>query len=158
MKCSNESCSATAYCRSMCKSCYHKAYRRGELLDAPYAAKTKKWTAESLLKECENNGSCMNWTGCPASSYPETRHGGSVYKVHRLMYELHTGDPVGGRQIHHTCANSRCINPHHLEAASQADNVLEMLARRDYEARITALEAKVKQLEAQLDTHRVAVR
>ena len=74
--------------------------------------------------------------------------------AHRLSFFLATGAEIGKQVVHHKCANSRCINPDHLERASQADNTLEMLARRDYEARIRALEARVEELEAQLDTHR----
>lgn len=158
MICSSESCSAAAYSRGMCKSCYLKAYRRGGLAEAPYKPKFRSWTVAEVLAECKTEGACLLWTGSPAAKYPELNHNGVTMKVHRFVYQHHTGDTAVGRQIHHTCANSRCANPEHLQSASQADNVLEMLARRDYEARIAALEAKVAQLEAELDTHRAVTR
>lgn len=77
--------------------------------------------------------------------------------VHRLAYHLATDEELGDAVIHHTCANRGCINPEHLVRASAAENILEMLARRDYEAKIIALEARVKQLEAELDLERSGV-
>lgn len=84
--------------------------------------------------------------------YGVAQHGGKLVRAHRLSYQLSTGADIEGRVIHHTCANRACINPAHLQAASQSDNLLEMQARKDYESRIAALEARVEELEAQLDT------
>lgn len=70
--------------------------------------------------------------------------------AYRLVYEDKKGPLPHGVHVHHICADTRCVNPDHLQSADQADNNLEMLGRRSYEARISALEARVKELEAQL--------
>jgi hypothetical protein len=64
---------------------------------------------------------------------------------------LHTGENIEGAHIHHICANARCINPEHLQRASAAENTLEMMARRDYEAEIARLQLRIIELEAKLE-------
>lgn len=41
---------------------------------------------------------------------------------------------------HHTCGDSRCVNPDHLQPVTHRDNTAEMLARHSYLARIAELE------------------
>lgn len=60
--------------------------------------------------------------------------------VHRLSLEAKLGRPLGRMVAHHKCANPPCVNPDHLELATHAENVGEMLARRSYKARIEELE------------------
>jgi hypothetical protein len=105
-----------------------------------------KWTLEKLLSKAEFDGYCLNWR----SKYGRVTYLGSIWGVHTLAYHLATGEDTTGRQIHHKCANAWCIKPDHLEPASNAQNTLEMFARKDYEVRISALEARVNELEAQL--------
>lgn len=111
---------------------------------------------DDMLVKSEAQGDCLLWTG----SLDKAGYGRMGFRkarnvlVHRVAYVLATGEEIAGAQIHHTCANRRCFRPEHLQRASKADNVLEMLARRDYEARISALEAKVRELETDLDSQR----
>jgi hypothetical protein len=109
-----------------------------------------RWTLESLLKQTTPSGDCLEWK----RKYGSVSFYGSVIGAHHAAYRLATGEDTAGRQVHHKCANAKCINPAHLELASNAANTLEMFARKDYEARITALEARVNHLEQQLDTYR----
>ena len=71
---------------------------------------------------------------------------GKMKKAHRVSYSIYKGDINDGLVIHHTCANSSCINPKHLVAVSQIDNVAEMRERQWYLKRIKELEHKVKEL------------
>ena len=59
--------------------------------------------------------------------------------IHRLTYEYATGIKPTGMTVHHTCANTQCCNPDHLQLASHRENMAEMHARRTYEAQIAEL-------------------
>lgn len=106
--------------------------------------KGRPWTLDRILATAVRDGECWNWK----RKYGTVSHEGKVLGVHVLAYRLSTGDFTPGRPIHHKCANALCVNPAHLEAASDVDNTLEMFARRDYEAQIAALKARVEELEA----------
>jgi hypothetical protein len=55
--------------------------------------------------------------------------------AHRHYYELHKGPIPEGYQIDHLCRNHSCVNPEHLEAVTQAENM-----RRGANTRLTHLQ------------------
>lgn len=120
---------------------------------------------EDILSNTEKVGDCLLWNGyvTPEGYGRMNFKGKTTALTHRATYELATGEEMAGVVIHHKCGQSRCINPDHLQRASAAENSLEMLARRDYEAEIAALKARtadleerVAYLEALLDNEQVA--
>lgn len=115
-----------------------------------------QWDHHKVLAEAVPHGECRLFRPHLTNNYPVVRVGDRNYLAHRLVYEGVYGDLPKGSHVHHKCANRYCVNPDHLQRASAAENTLEMIARRDYEAQIHALEARVKQLEAELDIARGA--
>lgn len=55
--------------------------------------------------------------------------------AHRYMYEQHKGPIPQGYQIDHLCRSHSCVNPEHLEAVTQAENV-----RRGANTKLTHLQ------------------
>lgn len=158
MKCSFDKCEYKHYARGLCMG-HWKQLRSGVEL-APLRVRRGKapYTLPELLSWTEQQGDCLVWKRADnGQGYGVVHHCGKGWMAHRLSYHLATGEELGRQVVHHTCANSMCVNPEHLQLAHQADNNLEMLSRKSLEARIAFLEERVKQLEAELDTHREEV-
>lgn len=66
---------------------------------------------------------CWNWLGhVMPNGYGQFRWpGGSL--AHRYAYTLWIGPIPDGMVIDHLCRNRKCVNPSHLRAISQGDNI-----------------------------------
>jgi hypothetical protein len=73
---------------------------------------------------------CWNWTAdIDKDGYGRVR-GSHVWALsHRRVYELFIGPIPDGLHILHSCDNRRCVNPCHLHAGTNADNMAEKVAR-----------------------------
>lgn len=157
MTCIFDGCDKKVHSRNMCSTHVWKARQSGSIDEyPPMRLKETVWTVEKLLEECETSGDCKVSPRHPSQRYPKVYHRGRPRLAHRLMYELYNEEKIEpfketGIVIHHTCSNRRCINPEHLQRAMAAENTLEMLSRKDYEAEIARLQLKVAALELQLD-------
>jgi len=89
---------------------------------------------------------CWEWQGQMKKGYPELTMGKQRKQVHRLVLEKREGAPLGVLSAHHMCANSKCVNPDHLQPITHRENTAEMLARTSLEARIDELEMALSAL------------
>jgi len=72
---------------------------------------------------------CWLWQGS-GHPYGQVRVGGRMVGAHRVAWILAHGRPIPrGQVIAHSCDTPRCVNPAHLEATSQAQNISDAVAR-----------------------------
>lgn len=86
---------------------------------------------DEWLSHTERVGDCLEWIRCfNTDGYPRAGvKGNTNLKVHRVVYELYTGQDIKGLVVRHKCDNIRCINPEHLDIGTTLDNVADRVIR-----------------------------
>lgn len=66
---------------------------------------------------------CWLWTASVnAQGYGQFSIDRKSYRAPRVSYELYVGTIPDGLHIDHLCRQPSCVNPHHLEPVTQAEN------------------------------------
>lgn len=80
---------------------------------------------ERFWSKVDRTADCWTWTGATS----DTGYGlyqaatNRLVRAHRYSYELTVGPIAEGLVIDHLCRNTSCVNPEHLEAVTQTENV-----------------------------------
>lgn len=71
---------------------------------------------------------CWEWTaGIGHNGYARFKYNGKTHRAHRWIWEqIHT---TPSELILHRCDNRKCVNPEHLFAGTQHDNIHDMLKK-----------------------------
>lgn len=70
-----------------------------------------------------DNG-CWMWNGYrDKRGYGRTSANGKSWLAHRLFYTCHRGEIPDGKVVMHSCDTPSCVNPEHLSAGTQRDNI-----------------------------------
>lgn len=79
----------------------------------------------------DKGGDCWLWTaGCFKRGYGAFAYEGKrPGYAHRFSYELHHGPIPEGKLVMHKCDNRKCVNPEHLKAGTQRDNIRDSMAK-----------------------------
>ena len=118
-------------CRQIPRSPLRAAWDAGRLAD---------WEA-ALKDRCEvTPKGCWEWRGGLKGGYAVIKFGDRTVQVHRASLEMRLGRGLGTESAHHMCANTKCVNPQHLQPISHRENMAEMHERNYYRNRISELE------------------
>src|SRR4030095_8386540 len=86
-------------------------------------------TKEQFSKYYKETDTCWIWLRYVHSTtgYPLLTWKGKTYRAHRLAYEIYKGPIPYGLVIDHVkskgCTRRDCVNPDHLEAVTQMENI-----------------------------------
>jgi hypothetical protein len=74
---------------------------------------------------------CWYWRGHHWQRYPAhvVQHGGVKIRVFNTLYEHFIGLIPKGKDLHHTCQDRKCVNPHHGELLTRSEH--SQCTRRD---------------------------
>lgn len=89
---------------------------------------SRRTLAERFWPKVEKTEGCWNWTGATNGKVGYGRIGAgtkpySWLLAHRASYEMSNGPIPEGLVIDHICHNRKCVNPDHLRAITQKQNM-----------------------------------
>jgi hypothetical protein len=88
--------------------------------------------------QCEPMTGCWLWTGAiSGSGYSVFKDSGIDKSGHRFAYEYFKADVPAGLVLDHSCDTPSCVNPDHLKACTQRENVLRSAGLAAINARKT---------------------
>ena len=140
---------STIYCSDRCSEEGKRelAIEKRPPLRKAYEANDYKGMLEAIeARVSKTKSGCWEWPIINRYGYPNASIAGKRFFVHRLSLEAKYEAPLGEQQAHHMCANTKCVNPDHLQPVTHRENVAEMLARRSYLDRIAELEEVIKEI------------
>jgi HNH endonuclease len=128
--CSSEDCCRQVEARGLCSTHYMQQRRAGLI---PVGARARGTVEERFFRHIKKTDSCWIWQGrVKGKGYGSIGLGGAGAKdvlAHRVSYQIHKGGIPDGLIIMHKCDNPRCVNPDHLEAGTQSQNIKDAFAR-----------------------------
>lgn len=138
MTCAVSECDRPVKARGWCVRHYHRWQRHGDPLagrrsDRPLGLSEAEVFAWYMPGEPPVNG-CWDWTGSTTfGGYGQfsmrVRQRSVPTQAHQASYRIYHGPIPDGLFVLHSCDRPICVQPAHLEAGPQAENVRQMVER-----------------------------
>lgn len=94
----------------------------------PMGMPTKAYIIKNSQPVTESG--CWVWCGYLMNNgYGGVRSGKNITYAHRLSYKLFKGDIPSGLHILHQCDVRACVNPAHLRAGTNQDNIRDSMVK-----------------------------
>ena len=123
-KCKIGGCSGVSIAKELCNKHYLRIKNYGSS-DLP--EKPKKTIQEVLLSGAlKTPDGCLVWRKSLRCGYGRFSYGGKSYSAHIASFLVNGGVVGYGLQVNHKCNNRACIEPNHLYAGTQKDNMRDM--------------------------------
>lgn len=122
---------------------------------APVARSLEERFWQFVAPMTEGRG-CWEWTGgLHEFGYGKLWDNDAQENVgaHRVSFKLHKGDIPPGFEALHSCDNASCVNPSHLFAGTQGDNVRDCVAKGRHRNGDRTLAASITRARHAAKTH-----
>lgn len=118
--CSFPGCEKPHYAKGLCNG-HYKQRRAGQEL-RPIGFKVP--LEQRFWAKVHKTPGCWEWTAATNSNgYGHIYVEGRVKAAHRISWEWANGPVPDGMVIDHRCSNPLCVNPEHLRAVTQGQNL-----------------------------------
>jgi hypothetical protein len=119
-----------SYMSSTCGLCprhYHRWRKYGDPFWAEYTTDRRLSVSDRLeAKSMVTADGCRLWQGTTLSTgYGQISVGGKGRMTHVVAFEQWVGPVPDGFQVNHLCRNRNCIEPTHLYAGTQRQNLAD---------------------------------
>lgn len=117
---------------SWCHAMFHPWSKTSRLCSFRCANEDKKSrTVDRFLKRVRRTDGCWFWIGGIRKDfgYGRTWYLGRTRGAHVVSYIIHKGPVPDGLFVLHQCDNPICVNPDHLYAGFQRENIRDQIER-----------------------------